>query len=422
MTKITNQEQFINWISESDKEFERNNHDRNNYFVGSGMLHITEMRLDELNIDNKSFISTKFVDCIFENCDIKSSIFHSCILENCVFKNCEFYWSKILDADLFNCTFEWCTIADLELGDVVIKNTTFIDCPEILDLKLRGFEEREVTFKSCYLHHLDIEPIQGDYGERIKFNDCIIKESSFDRIKLISKNFEDCNLSLNQFSSCEFSKESFIGKNEIPGKEYNLIDIRTILNSPRIEEKILENLFGIHNSEIKEYLIDLTSKIEFQSIFISYSFKDKDFAKTLDELLRRRGVLTFLWENDSPGGKTLENIMSSNVKDKDRVLFIASKDSLKSKACHYELSQGREKQELIWEDVLFPIHIDNYLFELEKSKIRPENKQDEYWSNIQELKKLNSLDFSEFVNSKERDEPKFEKLIFRLIKGLRKEK
>ena len=423
MTKITTQSQFIKWISQSDTDFEKSKYDHNNYYVGSSMLIIKDMELDELDIDGKSFVSTKFSDCIFKNIDFKSVVFHSCILKNCTFDNCEFYWSKFLESDLIECKFDWCTIADLELGDTVIKNSKFINCPEILDLRMRGFGAiRIVEFQNSYLHHLDIEPMQEDFDEQFKFYDCIIKESSFDRTSLVNECFENCNLALNQFSSCILSKNSFIGKNEIPGKEYNLIDIRTILNSEPIEQDILENIFGIHNSEIKEYLIDLTSKIEFQSIFISYSFKDKDFAKNLDETLRRRGVLTFLWENDSPGGKTLESIMSSNVKEKDRVLFIASKDSLKSKACHYELSQGRQKQELIWEDVLFQIHIDNYLFELEKSKIRPENVQEEYWSNIEELRKLNSLDFSKFVNSKERDGREFEKLIFRLIKGLRKEK
>lgn len=71
---------------------------------------------------------------------------------------------------------------------------------------------------------------------------------------------------------------------------------------------------------------------------------------------------------------------------------------------------------------MFPIHIDNFLFEVEKSIIRPEEKQDEYWKNITELKGLNSLSFVEFIDSSTRDEIKFEKQIYRLIEGLRKTK
>ena len=112
--------------------------------------------------------------------------------------------------------------------------------------------------------------------------------------------------------------------------------------------------------------------------------------------------------------------MSEEVKAKDRVLFIASAHSLKSEACHFELTEGRKKQEEAWEDVLFPIHIDDYLFELEKESIRPKEKQNEYWKNITELRELNSLSFSDFVNSSSSNKVNFENQLMRLIKGLRK--
>ena len=164
----------------------------------------------------------------------------------------------------------------------------------------------------------------------------------------------------------------------------------------------------------------MTSKIEFQSIFISYSFKDKKFAQRINGELIRRGILTYLWENDSPGGKPLKEIMSEGVRDKDRVLFIASINSLKSQACHFELTEGRKKQERTWDNVLFPIHIDDYLFELDEESIRPKDKQEEYWKNITELKNLNSLSFIDLIDLSMGTKVEFEKQLMRLIKGLRK--
>jgi len=267
---------------------------------------------------------------------------------------------------------------------------------------------------------MDIEPIGDDDYEQINFYECVITESSFDRVNFTQAEIKDCNLSLCQFSSCAFSENTFQGNNQTPGSEFNMTDIRTILNSASLNSQILATLFGINNTDIKEYLFGLTEKIEFQSIFISYSFEDKRFAKTINEALSRKGILTFLWEKDSPGGTTLERIMSENVKEKDRVLFIASKNSLKSAACHYELSEGRKKQEKTWEDVLFPIHIDNFLFDVKKDSIRPVELQEEYWKNILELRRLNSLPFEDFVNPETRDNYKFDKQLFRLVKGLRK--
>ena len=422
MKKIKNQDEFRDWIKESSKKGIESRLKRLYYRPKKGLLILGGLEIECLVISDTHFESTEFRNCKFKNCDFTSTFFSSCTLKNCHFQDCEFSWSKFLDVDLFKCQFESCTICDLEISDAVIKDTLFINCGEILDLSIRGNRERKVSFTDCYIRHLDIEPIRKDLFEQIEFIDCLIKESSFDRINFTNGLFQDCSLSLNQFSDCELSSETFKGKNKIPGNEYNLIDIRTILNSQPIQKNNLEELFGIHNSEVKEYLIGLTNKIEFQSIFISYSFKDKTFAKVINEELTKRGILTFMWEKDSPGGKPLKSIMTSGVKSKDRVLFIASTDSLKSKACHFELSEGRKKQEETWEDVLFPIHIDDFLFEVTKDKIRPKKNQDEFWTNIEELKELNSLSFNDFLTPKSRENSQFEKQLLRLIKGLRKEK
>ena len=71
---------------------------------------------------------------------------------------------------------------------------------------------------------------------------------------------------------------------------------------------------------------------------------------------------------------------------------------------------------------MFPIHIDNFLFEITKDVIRPKDVQDEYWKNIEELRSLNSIDFSQFIENESSNDLEFEDCIFKLIKGLRKAK
>lgn len=386
------------------------------------MLHLKKLIVNDLSIDDRHFSSTEFKDCVFKNCTFTSSFIVSCTLIDCVFDNCTFFWSKFLESDLINTKFSNCTIGGLELCDVVIKDSSFVDCREILDLIIRGNWERQISFINCYIAFLDIEPIDKKNFEKIDFKECLIKESSFDRIDFSKSTFCNCSLALNQFTSCFLSENTLVENNETPGQEYNLIDLRTILNSDNLAGIVLQQIFGIHNSDIKEYIFGLTSKIEFQSIFISYSFKDKDFAQKINNELKSKGIFTFLWEKDSPGGQSLTDIMSNGINEKDRVLFIASKDSLKSKACHFELIAGRKKQEESWENVLFPIHIDNYLFNVKKENIRPLEAQEEYWKNIIELRSLNSLDFSGFTSDKQYTERDYNELIYRLIKGLRKSK
>lgn len=422
MKKITDIKSFTSWLFETevDDKLDEYNFERKNYLVGDKMLEISDLKVDEEDVNDKHFSSTKFINCTFKSTNFRSAIFGDCEFHNCYFIACEFSWVKFFNTELKYCTFDYCIITGVELNDSESYNTKFKDSNEILDFIIRGYGNRDLSFLSCYINRLDIEPIQKEFSDKLFFGDCIIKESSFDRIDFSESKIEDCTLSLNQFSACTFGTKTFENHNSSPGDEFNMIDIRTILNSPPINNENLKNLFGIHNNEIKEYLYELTSEIKFQSIFISYSFEDRDFAKAINEFLLKKGVFTFLWENNSTGGELLNHIMESKINEKDRILFIASENSIKSKACQFELSQGKKKQEITWENILFPIHIDNFLFKVTKEQIRPTEKQNEYWGNILELKKHNSLDFSEFIVKEKRENHEFEKLMFRLLKGLQK--
>ncbi|MCK9618237.1 MAG: TIR domain-containing protein [Lentimicrobiaceae bacterium] len=422
MTVIKTYKQFLKWLQPPSETLARSNYFKSNYSVGEEMLHLINKRFRDLDLTKRQFISTEFQNCEFENCEFTSSFITSCTFNNCIFTKCSFTWAKFFESDLIKTQFVNCIIAELELCDVVIEDSVFKDCREILDLVIRGNWNRQLFFSNCYIAFLDIEPIKPENSEILNFEDCIISESSFDRVNFSKSKFTNCAHSLNQFTSCIFSKETLIDGNITSGMEFSFVDLRTILDSDNLPIKVLENIFGIHNPAIKEYIHGLTSKIEFQSIFISYSFKDKEFAQQINNELIDKGIMTFLWEKDSVGGESLKEIMSQSVKVKDRVLFIASKDSLKSSACHFELTEGRKKQELIWDNVLFPIHIDNYLFKVKKDNIRPVEIQEEYWKNITELRNLNSLDFTEFVRDKNYTGNKYENLIYRLVKGLRKGK
>jgi len=158
---------------------------------------------------------------------------------------------------------------------------------------------------------------------------------------------------------------------------------------------------------------------QYNSVFISYSLVDAEFAQRLNTILNDNGINTFLWEVDAPYGKSLKKIMIENINKYDKLLFIASTNSIKSPACQFELTNGRLKQDKLWQNILFPIHIDNFLFEIEKYNIRPINKQDEYWLNITELKALNSADFSKYTGNEYNKQEFIEKTL-KLIENLKK--
>ena len=76
------------------------------------------------------------------------------------------------------------------------------------------------------------------------------------------------------------------------------------------------------------------------SLFISYSFKDKASVSKIHTYLKSKNVTCFLWEKDAPGGKFLKQIMSTEIKKHERIVFVSSANSLKSEACHMNLRKA----------------------------------------------------------------------------------
>lgn len=373
--------------------------------------------LDLVGLDFQGF---NFINCKFDNCEyLREITFRACIFNNCSFKNSHLHDFKFLECDLMNTTFQKSVMTYFTFGDSLLSNTNFVSCPEVLEFYFGGCEFKDLAFKNVYLAHSRFQGHDRDnYRFKISFTNSILDNNLFSHFDLTNSTFRKCSLGETTFSDCIISKSSIDKSNSAKGNEFSFIDFQTIIKSESLDPIILVRCFGIDETIIKEKITKVTKKVEYQTIFISYSFRDKSFAIGLNDSLKKKGISTFLWEKDAPGGKGLKKIMKESVNKQDRLLFIASENSIKSRACQFELSEGRVKQEKLWKEILYPIHIDNFLFEVEKDDVRPLESQDEYWSNIKELREINSIDF---CNVKDKiGDIEFENKVIDLINGLKK--
>jgi hypothetical protein len=245
----------------------------------------------------------------------------------------------------------------------------------------------------------------------------VIDFSYFNSVDLRNSFFINTVIHKSAFIDCEFGSNTIALDDKGRKFSYASVDLQSLIKSDDIDADVLKSVFNIYSPQIKRLAMQVTTKLDFKTVFISYSFKDKELAELLDSQLSTRGVKTFLWENDAPAGQALEDIMANNVRKHDRVLFIASINSLTSKACQYELSEGRKKQEQTWQTVFLPIHIDGFLFSVKRNQIRPVSKAKEYWENIEELKRINSIDLSGF-DVKNPDKPKLSLAIDKIVAEL----
>jgi len=423
--ELKNQAQFVTKLNKHrpKKKFTEYNY-KDYWFMGANFsnerrLVIRNKTFSNLNLYRAHFNNLEFEECLFQNCRFTDIYFGSVTFRNCKWDHgilgLTLHNSEMIHCHLEATRIERFEVIEADLIDVAVNNST-----EIMSIFFNGDSNIEnVNFTNSFL-------VDGRFQQTrnigsVIFDRCNLLECHFTNMNLAKTFFRKTILMRSIFSNCMLTSKTIAATCSTEENNYSSIDLHTISNSQSILPTILEKVFGILEPDIKAFALGLTKRIELQSAFISYSFKDKEFALALNQALLMKGVVTFLWEKDAPGGKPVLTIMSENVQKHERLVFIASKNSIRSEACQFELSEGRRKQERNWETILFPIHIDPFLFEVKPEDIRPREKREEYWTNIQELRAINSLDFSVFNKKSIFKSERFFKAVDALIKALRKD-
>jgi uncharacterized protein YjbI with pentapeptide repeats len=382
-------------------------------------LNADDISVENITVTNQSlegFLIHRmtFIKCIFKNCRFEDFEFNGIEFINSDFKDCIFQNTIIMDCSLASCTLEDSFSNTLLFGMTSLEDVKFIKGEfQFLTFSDCGFQK--VEFKETWFLHSKFE--LGDhfylYKSQLFFLRAVLQFVTYYGLDLTESKFEGCEMG-SSFIDCVLSSKTFINTEKISKNSNRIsgIDFFTINKSEELPEDILKSVFGILNKNVKEIISNLTTEPMYYSVFISYSFKDAHIGRKLAELLRKFGVEIFFWEHDAPGGMKLKKIMIDNIRHYEKFLFIASADSLKSAACHYEITEARKKYYESWAEIFVPIHIDNYLFTVRKEDI-PSKLSENFWENIEELKEFHSLDFTFIKNNLKRIElnPLFQKLL-----------
>ena len=128
--------------------------------------------------------------------------------------------------------------------------------------------------------------------------------------------------------NCRLNENTIERTEKLQFESKATLDLQTIIKSEDLNFNILKEYFNVNDSNIKEIIGKITSKVEFKNVFISFSFKDKKFAERLHKELTAKGIRSFFWMKDAPPGELLETIMSSGIKSHDKILFIYHNSTL----------------------------------------------------------------------------------------------
>ncbi|MEI9945852.1 MAG: TIR domain-containing protein [Chitinophagaceae bacterium] len=402
-------------------------------FPGDKKAHYDYAKVSRQTFENIYFKGSlqgvEFNSCKFKNCEFDGVFGFFLVLKKCKFYDCQFRQTRFrrMEMEWDDVEFHKCHLKNVDFDEGCVWNIFFFNCTLTSFSMVSLDPMSNVIFQDCeidqsYFSHLQSykegEAIDDEFPD-ISFEDCRIDHTFFNTVDLRNGYFFDTMLFKTSFMDCHLGKNTFFLSKELKFESYAAMDFQTIVKSEPLDKKIMKTLFNIPDAvNLKKIVGDMIKPKIFSTVFISYSFKDSSFATRLNEVLNKKGIRTFLWEKDAAGGSPLDEIMTSGINEHDKLLFIASENSIRSKACQYEITTARKKQEQSWENVFFPIFIDRYLFAVKKSDIRPIETAVEYWENIEEIKRVNALDFSIF-NTAVIVKKVFDKAVNKIVEGLK---
>lgn len=181
-----------------------------------------------------------------------------------------------------------------------------------------------------------------------------------------------CNKTRKRFE--ELNKRKRIQPQYLSGIDEYIYESKILEIFPKDEEfyyYIKRSQYYIENLAITKLqdimLVNPLSK--YRKVFISFTDKDKVFASVIHDCLKKRGVDAYLYTAHPRTGTKIE-IEKDEIKRREKILFIASENSLKSSECHQEISIGIEKMKGLiatnrtnsaLKNILIPITVDDFI-------------------------------------------------------------
>lgn len=286
---------------------------------------------------------------------------------------------------------------------------------------LRGVDLKDAILDEANLSYVDLDG--ANLAQAILYR-ATLKNSTLRNADLTWATLVDVDLSVADLSGTILHRAIFgrtglgeldlscaVGLETITHVAASSIGVDTLYLSKGALPEVFLRGVGLPETFIQYLPSLLNQPIQFYSVFISYSHKDKAFAKRLYDALQGRGIRCWLDEHQLlPGDKIAQGI-DQGIRLWDKVLLCCSKDSLNSWWVKNEVELAIQKEQRLYDKEtgrevlsLIPLNLDGYMF-------------NEEWRS--EWKgQITSRVAPDFTNW-EYDNPKFEEQLERVVKALR---
>lgn len=258
---------------------------------------------------------------------------------------------------------------------------------DLRECVLPGINLSEALLRGAILRHsvlneADLGSAQLDQSDlgwsrlvRARLDGASLRNADLSNSTLLHADFTDANLTGVNLAGAIMFKAKFIGSclKDAANLDQCIfwgpcgIDLAAIQASWPLPSSFLRGC-GLPQAYIDfiPSLIGKTDPLQFHSCFISYSSRDGDFARRLHADLTSANVRSWFAPEDLRIGEKTRHGIDEAIRVHDKVLLVLSEQSVFSQWVEQEVETALEKERDKGKLVLFPIRLDDAIFQVNK--------------------------------------------------------
>ncbi len=203
--------------------------------------------------------------------------------------------------------------------------------------------------------------LSGANLRRAALRSANLRGANFSRTELRGADFTHATFGLTVFGSVDLSRAK--GLETATHASPSTVGIDTLYRSGGNIPEIFLRGCGLDDAMV-ELAKSLAKKMpRYFSAFISFAEQDESFARLLHEHLQKNGVRVWFAPEDLKIGETIEESIDQAIQDFDKVILVLSKYSIDRAWVRHELERAAQKEKRQRRTVLFPIRLDDAVFE-----------------------------------------------------------
>ncbi len=337
----------------------------------------------------------------FRKADLRGMDLSNFMLENADFTGALLDGANLCGVDLIEAMLSGASLRSAVLTDGYLISANFaeaiLDEAYIEGANLNYCDLSNASLVDCDLAYSNL------YGVFLDGADLRGSDLTYCRIGAVSAvgaHFAGAAMGNSALSNCDL--RGAIGLDRVDHEGPSSIGIDTLLRSgDSLPRKFLLGA-GIPHKFLSQMLRSAVPGVRLFSCFLSHSTKDARFVKKLYDDLRKKGVPAWFFPESATLGRRVWSEIETGLRSHDKVILVSSRNSLNSGPVLREVERALDREDKEKAEVLFPIRIDNYLFES--------------WSHPRKADIVGRV-VGDFTGWK-RDEAKYRKALGKLVKAL----